>query len=276
MFSSCVEVAKYVHERGVITCCTGVILLHLTLGWREAEKEILPTHHHRFYTRKSNCRSMCHTDKLKAAAICRHIPEVFPRACAILLPKSLETHIVTTRKMKLTWTRALRKASMTINATRSNAEILRHISSSPSSLAKLENEESPLDADVADKKVENSTAQASKDNESKKRKSAGWALGCIGNFSLFVIIAVKKALLIVLIFSRMLSRCHVLRVAWASPKRPTHHRRYRRSWVKLLWVLDFLRFPWIWGDDEEKIPRNCQYWFRFKQNGKFVWNLLHP
>jgi hypothetical protein len=143
------------------------------VGVKRGRERILPTHHHRFYTRKSNCRSMRHTDKLKATAICRHIPEVFPRACAILLPKSLQTHIVNTRKMKLTCTRALRKASMITNATRSNVEILRHISSSPSSLAKLENEESPLDADVADKKVENSTAQASKDNESKKRKSTG-------------------------------------------------------------------------------------------------------
>ena len=73
--------------------------------------------------------------------------------------------------MKLTCTRALRKASTTMKVTRSNAEILRHNAESPSLSAKLSKVECPSDAEVVDKNVENNTVQANKDNPSKKRKS---------------------------------------------------------------------------------------------------------
>lgn len=74
------------------------------------------------------------------------------------------------KKTSPTCTRALRKASTTIKATRSNAEILRHSSDSPFLGAKCKKEECPFDADVVDKNVENNTAQANKDSVSKATK----------------------------------------------------------------------------------------------------------
>ena len=74
------------------------------------------------------------------------------------------------KKLSPTCTRALRKASTTIKATRSNAEILRHSAASPFLGAKCEKEECPFDADVVDKNVENNTAHANKDIASKEMK----------------------------------------------------------------------------------------------------------
>ena len=84
--------------------------------------------------------------------------------------------MVKASKLNLTCTRALRKASTTTKATRSNADILRHNADSPALSAKFEKEESPFDAEVADKNVENNTAHADKDAASRKRKRDDRAL----------------------------------------------------------------------------------------------------